>query len=45
MLVQHLVERRQDASTDKNEFEPFECPACRRIHFVSKAGKLMGEDS
>ncbi len=32
------------ASTDQADaFEAVTCPACLRLHFINKAGKLLGE--
>ena len=45
VLVQHLVESSPEPSNAKNEFEPFQCPACRRIHLINKAGKLLGDET
>ena len=43
-LVQHLIADSADTS-DHAEYEPFECPSCRRIHLVNKAGKLLGDNA
>jgi len=37
----------EPAATDAaQEYESITCPACRRLHFISKAtGKLLGDNS
>jgi hypothetical protein len=41
LMVQHHLEQE---SGSENEYEAVTCPACARIHFVSrKDGKLLGQ--
>ncbi|WP_245474689.1 hypothetical protein [Bradyrhizobium sp. Leo121] len=42
--VQHSLD--EDDNTDQNEFTAVSCPACTRLHFLSrKTGQLLGADS
>jgi hypothetical protein len=42
--VQHSLD--EDDSGDQNEFTAVSCPACTRLHFLSrKTGQLLGADS
>jgi hypothetical protein len=43
MNVQHRLVA-DDPQASDGEYEPVECPACTRLHFVNKkSGKLLGE--
>lgn len=42
MKVQHWLD--DDANIPKNEYRAVTCPACARLHFISrKTGKLLGQ--
>jgi hypothetical protein len=42
--VQHSLD--EDDNTDQNEFTAVSCPACTRLHFLSrKTGQLLGAGS
>ena len=45
LLVQHWLDMEDElASTEGEEYRPFECPICTRLHFFSTVtGKLFGE--
>ena len=43
MRVQHWLEDEWPSYEDS--YEPLECPACARLHFVHRTtGKLLGEE-
>lgn len=42
-VVQHLRHEAADELRE-SEFEPFECPSCRRFHLINKTGKLLGDE-
>jgi hypothetical protein len=44
--VQHSLDEDEDDNTNQNEFTAVSCPACTRLHFLSrKTGQLLGAAS
>jgi hypothetical protein len=41
--VQHWLDDDERAS-EEDDYEGIVCPACTRVHFINRAGKVLGGD-